>query len=89
MQAIYPSTEKLSNKGVSNRVITKVMQQLFLETKGRFAETLSRPLIENLKLLSKSEAFLIYIFQSLQNCFTKHNFDSNLKNYFTFSYSLF
>jgi len=56
MQAIYPSTEKLSNKGISNRVMTKIMQQLFLETKGRFAETLPISLMEELKLISKSEA---------------------------------
>ena len=36
MQAIYPSTDKLSNRGISNRIITKMMQQLFLETKGKF-----------------------------------------------------
>ena len=33
MQPIYPSTEKLANKGISNRVLNKIMQQLFLETK--------------------------------------------------------
>ena len=36
MQAIYPSTEKLANRGISNRVMTKIMQNLFLETKGSF-----------------------------------------------------
>ncbi len=41
MQPVYPSTEKLTNKGISNRVISKIMQQLFLETKGKFTETLS------------------------------------------------
>jgi len=56
MQPIYPSTEKLSNKGISNRVIGKIMQQLFLETKGRFVETLSVNLISELKLVSKSDA---------------------------------
>ena len=56
MQAIYPSTEKLSNKGISNRVITKIMQQLFLETKGRFVETLSDSVKGELKLISKSDA---------------------------------
>ena len=56
MQPIYPSTEKLNNKGISNRVINKIMQQLFLETNGRFIETLSPHLIESQKLLSKSEA---------------------------------
>ncbi len=56
MQAIYPSTEKLSNKGITNRVVTKIMQQLFLETKGRFVETLSETIKGELKLISKSDA---------------------------------
>ncbi|APY09502.1 ATP-dependent DNA helicase RecG [Winogradskyella sp. J14-2] len=56
MQAIYPSTEKLSNKGITNRVVTKIMQQLFLETKGRYAETIPNTIRGELKLLSKSEA---------------------------------
>lgn len=56
MQSIYPSTEKLSNKGISNRVVSKIMQQLFLETKGKFAETLPESIKGELKLLSKSEA---------------------------------
>ena len=53
MQAVYPSTEKLSNKGITNRVIAKIMQQLFLETKGNFSETLSEGIIKDLKLISK------------------------------------
>ena len=56
MQAIYPSTEKLSNKGITNRVVTKIMQQLFLETKGQFVETLSETIKGELKLISKSDA---------------------------------
>ncbi|MBT8184480.1 MAG: ATP-dependent DNA helicase RecG, partial [Eudoraea sp.] len=56
MQPVYPSTEKLSNKGVTNRVVNKLMQQLFLETKGQFPETLSPSLIGELKLISRSDA---------------------------------
>ena len=58
MQHIYPSTEKLSNKGITNRVIIKIMQQLFLETKGKFTETLSSHFLQELKLIGKSEALL-------------------------------
>jgi ATP-dependent DNA helicase RecG len=58
MQPIYPSTEKLSNKGITNRVISKIMQQLFLETNGRFKETLSEDILSELKLISKREALL-------------------------------
>jgi ATP-dependent DNA helicase RecG len=56
MQPVYPSTEKLSNSGITNRVVNGLMQQLFLESKNGFKESLSQPLLEGLKLVSKSEA---------------------------------
>ena len=56
MQPVYPSTEKLANSGITNRVINSLMQQMFLESKNAFAETLSKPLLEQLKLASKKEA---------------------------------
>ena len=56
MQPVYPSTEKLGNSGITNRVINSLMQQLFLESKNNFVETLSKPLLEQLKLVSKKEA---------------------------------
>ncbi|WP_418604005.1 ATP-dependent DNA helicase RecG [Hwangdonia sp.] len=71
MQAIYPSTEKLSNKGISNRVMSKIMQQLFLETQGRFAETLSENLLSELKLISKKEALFNVHFPKDQSLLSK------------------
>lgn len=56
LQPIYPSTEKLSNSGITNRVVSGLMEQLFKETQSKFAETLSPTLIESLKLVSKSKA---------------------------------
>jgi len=56
MQAIYPSTEKLTNKGISNKAKIKLMQNLFQETGAKFQETLSPLLLNELKLLSKTEA---------------------------------
>jgi ATP-dependent DNA helicase RecG len=56
MQPVYPSTEKLTNRGISNRVINKLMQQLFLETQALFTETLPNYLIDELKLISKKAA---------------------------------
>ncbi len=56
MQPVYPSTEKLANSGITNRVFNSLMQQLFLESKNAFTETLSKPLLEQLKLASKKEA---------------------------------
>jgi len=74
MQPIYPSTEKLTNKGISNRVINKIMQQLFLETKGRFEESLSNELISELKLLSKSEAVFNIHFPKNQELLARAQF---------------
>lgn len=58
MQPVYPSTEKLGNSGITNRVINTLMQQLFLESKNDFAETISKPILEQLKLVPKKEALL-------------------------------
>lgn len=56
MQPVYPSTEKLASSGISNRVLNSLVQQLFSEGKNAFAETLSKPLLEQLKLAPKKEA---------------------------------
>ena len=56
MQPVYPSTEMLTNKGVSNRVIQKMMESLFEEIKGTFSETLSNEIISKQNLVSKNDA---------------------------------
>ena len=56
MQPVYPSTETLTNRGISNRVINKLMQQLFQETQALFSETLPDYLIVELKLIPKNVA---------------------------------
>lgn len=56
MQPVYPSTETLTNRGISNRVFNKLIQQLFLETQLLFTETLPDYLCQELKLISKKEA---------------------------------
>ncbi|WP_179018933.1 ATP-dependent DNA helicase RecG [Winogradskyella forsetii] len=74
MQAIYPSTEKLSNKGVTNKVVSKIMQQLFLETNGRFTETLPDSLRSELKLISKSDALFNIHFPKSPELLSKAQF---------------
>ncbi|RTE52207.1 ATP-dependent DNA helicase RecG [Arenibacter aquaticus] len=71
MQPVYPSTEKLSNKGITNRVTGKLIQQLFLETSGRFKETLSPELVKELNLISKSEAIFNIHFPKNQELLAK------------------
>ncbi|GAA4974556.1 ATP-dependent DNA helicase RecG [Algibacter aquimarinus] len=74
MQPVYPSTEKLNNKGVTNRVINKIMQQLFIETKGKFAETLSDNLRSELKLINKQSALFNVHFPKTQELLSRAQF---------------
>lgn len=74
MQPVYPSTEKLNNKGVTNKVINKMMMQLFSETHQLFSETLSDSIIEELKLIPKKEALLNIHFPKNQELLAKAQF---------------
>jgi ATP-dependent DNA helicase RecG len=58
MQPVYPSTETLANRGVTNRIVNKMMMQLFTEVHHLFEETLSPNLIDELKLMSKKDALV-------------------------------
>ena len=74
MQAIYPSTETLANRGVSNRVIIKMMQQLFLETQNLFSETLPDYLLDELKLIPKKVALFNIHFPKSTEALAKAQF---------------
>lgn len=71
MQPVYPSTEKLNNKGITNRVINKLIQSLFEDIGGRFEETLSVEILNKMKLISKSEAMFNIHFPKNQSLLTK------------------
>ncbi|MBW1296383.1 ATP-dependent DNA helicase RecG, partial [Aquimarina litoralis] len=71
MQPVYPSTEKLSNRGITNRVISKMMQQLFLDTQAKFYDTLSEEIRSELKLIPKNEAILNIHFPKNQELLAK------------------
>ncbi len=57
LQPVYPSNEKLNQKNISNRSITKMMQQVFIETHHLFKEVFPENLINELRLLPKNESF--------------------------------
>jgi len=71
MQPVYRSTELLSNKGVSNRVMQKMQQQLFTESQGKFGETLSEKILQEQDLISKNEAMFNIHFPQSQELLTK------------------
>ncbi|WP_426063660.1 ATP-dependent DNA helicase RecG [Flavobacterium sp. DSP2-3-1] len=74
MQPVYPSTETLTNRGISNRVINKLMQQLFLETQALFTETLPDYLINELKLIPKKAALFNIHFPKSADVLAKAKF---------------
>ncbi|MBU2061445.1 MAG: ATP-dependent DNA helicase RecG [Bacteroidetes bacterium] len=74
MQPVYPSTEKLTNRGISNRTINKIMQQLFIETHTLFTETLPDYLIAELKLISKKDALINIHFPKSSDALAKAQF---------------
>jgi ATP-dependent DNA helicase RecG len=74
MQPVYPSTETLANRGISNRMINKMMQQLFLETQTLFPETLPDYLIEELKLIPKKTALFNIHFPKSAEALAKAKF---------------
>jgi ATP-dependent DNA helicase RecG len=71
MQPVYPSTEKLTNKGITNRVVSKMMESLFEELHSSFKETLSTSIISNLNLISKTDALLNIHFPKNQELLTR------------------
>lgn len=74
MQPVYPSTEKLANKGISNKVINKMMQQLFIETQAIFSENVPDYLLDELKLLPKNAALFNIHFPKSQDLLAKAQF---------------
>ncbi|WP_374959004.1 ATP-dependent DNA helicase RecG [Gilvibacter sp.] len=66
MQAVYPSTEKLAAKGVTNRAVISMVEQLFLGAKNEFQESLPKALLEQLKLPTKKQALFAVHFPKNQ-----------------------
>ena len=74
MQAVYPSTEKLTQKGLTQRAKSKLMQQIFLESGGVFMETIPKNLLERLQLMGKREAMFNIHFPTNQNNLARAQF---------------
>jgi ATP-dependent DNA helicase RecG len=74
MQPVYPSTEKLTQRGVTNKAVNKMMMQLFTETQTLFTETLPSYLLEELKLIPKNVALFNIHFPKSQELLAKAQF---------------
>ena len=58
MQPVYPSTEKLTNFGVSNKLVRTYIQNLLQQFYDKIEETLSNEIIDDFKMISKRDALL-------------------------------
>jgi len=58
MQPVYPSTERLVNSGVSNKLMRTYVQHLLQQFFEVITETLSQEILDNFKLMSKRDALL-------------------------------
>ena len=74
MQPIYSSTEKLTNSGVSNKVFSGIVEQLFKAYYGGISETLSSEIVEKLGLISKKEALLNIHFPKSQELLSRSQY---------------
>jgi len=82
MQPVYPSTEKLSTKGITNKVVNTLMQNLFLEVKNDLYESLSKPLLERLKLMPKNKALFNVHFPQSQIDLSKAQYRLKFEEFF-------
>ncbi|CAM1362754.1 ATP-dependent DNA helicase RecG [Tenacibaculum soleae] len=71
MQPVYPSTEKLSNKGVSNKVLRGYIQNLFKQAFGVIEESFPTYLLTENQFLGKKEALLNIHFPKSQELLAK------------------
>jgi len=58
LQPVYPSTDKLLQKNITNKSINNMMHQVFFETQNLFSEIFPLKLMTELHLLPKNEAFV-------------------------------
>ncbi len=74
LQPLYPSTEKLSKSGLSNRLMSQLTAQLIKDHLAQEIDPLPQSITERLKLLSQREALTQIHFPSDQNQLARAQF---------------
>ena len=73
-QPVYNSTEKLKTKGLDSKGISKLIKTILSNCKGNVPEILTDELVNNLKLLSREQAFYQIHYPSDMNLLGKAQF---------------
>ena len=71
MQPVYPSTDKLTNSGVSNKLMRNYVQKLLQQIYDGIQESLSKEIISDFNLMPKREALLNIHFPKSQENLAK------------------
>ena len=58
LDPVYPSTENLIKRGITNKVIRNIVKELLLEIKSKFVESMPEYIIKEYKLLDKNSAII-------------------------------
>ena len=82
MQPVYTSTELLSSRGISNRVLYNLMENLFSDSQNYIIETLPKNILETLKLLSKKEALSNIHFPQNQHLLSRAQYRLKFEEFF-------
>tara|TARA_B100000809_G_scaffold152035_1_gene149386 strand:+ start:16820 stop:18925 length:2106 start_codon:yes stop_codon:yes gene_type:complete len=70
IQPVYPSTDKLNTRGVTNKVLCTIMEHLFREYYKNIMETLSEDLLKEYNFITKKEALYNIHFPKNQDMLT-------------------
>ena len=71
IQPVYPSTEKLASRGVSNKVMCTIIEHLFRQFYSGIVETFSDEIFNKFDFLVKKEALLNIHFPKTQELLTR------------------
>ena len=82
IQPVYPSTEKLNKRGITQKVVRKLVENIFQEVGKGFLETLPSEMLLPLHLLSKEEALFQVHFPESQELLSKALFRLKLEELF-------
>ncbi len=74
LQPVYPSTEKLTNKGLSQKIMRNILQNLFKQAYGVIQEVFPAGFMEKNQLIGKKEALLNVHFPKNQELLTLAEF---------------
>ena len=82
LQAVYPSTEMLGKKGVTQRLFRAIQQQAFEQCRAGLKEVLPKSLVEKLQLISREAAFKQIHFPENADLLAKARFRLKFEEFF-------